>query len=741
VLDALRGAPDLTDVAVAQPLIFTVQVALAAALRDFGIVPDGVIGHSVGEVAAAVVARRLGLADGCRVVVARNEAVRPARGSGGMAVVDLPAAAATPFLSAGQCSVVIAARNSPRSTVLSGTTADLDRVIVALRAAGHDVKTVNVDYPSHSPLMDGPAAGLGALVNGVEHLPGGPVFYSSVTGASMGTEALPIDYWERNLRCQVRFVDAVHAAVAGGATHLVELSPHPILLPALMECIADSGGRVAAARTMHRDDGSERGIADIAGSLFEAGWAPPRSPCPATAIPMPAYPFDRRAVEITSAPPTRAVSVGEVFTTDLGPVGWLTGTQVSDVPASALGPGHRVGAATAATAHGLAGALRRMALAAGLPQRDVVDLRIIRPIELSTPIMARVSLTAAGADQIAAVAVRSGSGGPWVVAATARLCVPSQEDLARVAWLPATLPPSRKPAPLHPADHEDMAAAGRLRERLTALDVDLGAGVEWLTGVAALPGGLAAGVVDVPESVNGDVEGGIAGLSDAAFAVLAHAVFEHAPLAGPGWAVTAVDEYVNADHPVGGGRMQVHASVNPPGDEPIRQLAGQLQVSDMSGRCLIRMSGITMHRTSPPRRPDAVAAQGPTPGASGSPAARRRWLRTELNQELIRVIPGGQRLAGSGDVTFKDLGLDSVTAVELRNRLEPRLGLTLSVALFWAHPTPDLLVGALLDRWDEPARSPLGQVADADPDPGSTGVDDLLAELATEIELSKRTQR
>jgi acyl transferase domain-containing protein len=300
VTAALRGRyrVDLDDVAVAQPLIVTVQLATTAALRARGIVPDAVVGHSVGEVAAAHAAGRLSLVDACRIVHARNVAVAPDEGAGAMAVVDLPASGLGAALGDLVGEVAVAAFNSPRATVLSGPVAAVAAAEIRLRADGRDVRRIRVTYASHCALMTGAAARLRAALDGLADRPARVALYSTVTGGDATDVPLGAGHWAANLNRPVRFAEAVAAMLGDGVTHVVEVGPHPVLVSALGECVEASETPAIAVGTLHRDRPLRHGTLDLVARLYEAGWTPrfPPHRRPRAATALPTYPFDRRPV-------------------------------------------------------------------------------------------------------------------------------------------------------------------------------------------------------------------------------------------------------------------------------------------------------------------------------------------------------------------------------------------------------------------------------------------------------------
>jgi acyl transferase domain-containing protein len=152
-LGADEGRSRLAQTEIAQPAIFSVQVALAALWKEWGIEPQALVGHSVGEIAAAHVAGALNLEDAARLVVARGRVMQKATGLGRMASVELAADDADRRLEGLRDRLAVAAINAPRSTVLSGDREALERLLAGLTAEGVPWRWLPVDYAFHSPQM------------------------------------------------------------------------------------------------------------------------------------------------------------------------------------------------------------------------------------------------------------------------------------------------------------------------------------------------------------------------------------------------------------------------------------------------------------------------------------------------------------------------------------------------------------------------------------------------------------
>ncbi|MFG2910212.1 type I polyketide synthase [Kitasatospora sp. NPDC048286] len=224
--EALGSEALLARVDVVQPVLWAVMVSLAEVWRSFGVVPDAVVGHSQGEIAAAVVAGGLSIDDGARVVALRSRAVGALAGRGGMASVPLPVEAVRERI-AGRLSV--AAVNGPSSTVVSGDADAVAALVEALVGEGVRARVIEVDYASHSAHVEEVREQLLADLDGIVPVSGGVPFFSTVTGGWLDTKLVDAEYWYRNLRETVEFGKATEALLGEGFRFFVESSPHPVL--------------------------------------------------------------------------------------------------------------------------------------------------------------------------------------------------------------------------------------------------------------------------------------------------------------------------------------------------------------------------------------------------------------------------------------------------------------------------------------------------------------------------------
>ncbi|MGW4568845.1 SDR family NAD(P)-dependent oxidoreductase, partial [Streptomyces sp. NPDC004561] len=253
----LRGTSDAEQdrVDVLQPVLWAMSVALAEVWRSFGVTPDAVVGHSQGEVSAAVIAGAVSLDDGARIVARRSLAVRELQGRGGMASMTLPDEEARELIGRWDGRLGIGAVNGPGTVVVSGDTDALDELLAHCRQEGVEARRVAVDYAAHSPQIERVEAQASEGFAGIGPLPGSVPFYSTVTGGRLDTDELGSGYWYRNMRQTVRFHDAIRAALADGHDVFLEVSPHPVQLAGIQDAIEAAGAEAAVVPTLRRGDG------------------------------------------------------------------------------------------------------------------------------------------------------------------------------------------------------------------------------------------------------------------------------------------------------------------------------------------------------------------------------------------------------------------------------------------------------------------------------------------------------
>ncbi|CAN5788215.1 phthioceranic/hydroxyphthioceranic acid synthase [soil metagenome] len=257
-----------------QPTVFTVQVALAATMKAYGARPGAVIGHSMGEVAAGVVAGALSLEDGVRVICRRSRLMSDIAGSGIMASVNLPAKQVLSELTLGGIKdVVVAVVASPLSTVISGATPTVRDLMATWEQRGLTVHEAVVDVAAQSPLVDPILVELAQVLTDINPLRPEVPFYSATGFDPREEPVCDAKYWVRNLRSAVRFAAAVRAALEDGYRVFAELAPHPMLTHEI-EQIADSlDAPLANFASMRRDQAMPHGLRGLVADLHNAGAA------------------------------------------------------------------------------------------------------------------------------------------------------------------------------------------------------------------------------------------------------------------------------------------------------------------------------------------------------------------------------------------------------------------------------------------------------------------------------------
>ncbi|MDR0416608.1 MAG: acyltransferase domain-containing protein, partial [Propionibacteriaceae bacterium] len=295
---ALSGgsdAPDLGRVDVVQPVLFAMMAGLTELWKAVGIQPDAVIGHSQGEIAAAVAAGILSVEQGARVVAQRSASLTSLAGKGLMALVGLPAAEVGDLLAAWPGQVELAAVNSPTSVVVSGDAAAVEAVLAECerRLAHHH--RINVDYASHSRHVEALRAVIPSLVGDVQAGQASVPFYSTVDDAWLDGPQLTGEYWYRNLRETVRFEPAVRRLAEAGYDLFVEVSPHPVLTTALSETLESAPGSFVTGTLRRQQDEAHSFLAALAGLALRGqpvGWPAVFGPAAAAPpLPLPGYAF------------------------------------------------------------------------------------------------------------------------------------------------------------------------------------------------------------------------------------------------------------------------------------------------------------------------------------------------------------------------------------------------------------------------------------------------------------------
>jgi acyl transferase domain-containing protein/acyl-CoA synthetase (AMP-forming)/AMP-acid ligase II/acyl carrier protein len=299
LVEELRSQNDptrLDDTDRVQPVLFALQVGLAALWRSWGVEPAAVVGHSLGEAAAAYVAGALSLADAVRVVYDRSRLQHRASGHGKMAAVGLSAEESAAALRGYEGRLALAAINGPRATVWSGDPAALEEALLPLRQRDVFHRLLRGQIAFHSPQMDPLRGELVEALAGLTPRAAALPFSSTVTGQPHAGETLDAVYWGRNLREPVNFAAAADALIAAGFDTFLEVGPHPVLAESLQQCLRqrDKAGLVLAS--LRRGAGDRQTLLGALGSFYALGLTPAWGalfPTGGRVARLPTYPWQR----------------------------------------------------------------------------------------------------------------------------------------------------------------------------------------------------------------------------------------------------------------------------------------------------------------------------------------------------------------------------------------------------------------------------------------------------------------
>jgi acyl transferase domain-containing protein/acyl carrier protein len=290
-LDQEEDALDRTELA--QPAIFALQVGLTELWRSWAVPPDAVVGHSVGEIAAAWAAGVLTLDEAARVAAVRGGAMASARGRGGMIAVELGEAEVRSLLVDLGSPLEVAAINGASSVTLAGAPEDLAAALEELARRGATGRRLRVDYAFHTVQMEPFDAEVEARLSDLRPRSSIVPLISTVTGGLLEGPEMDGAYWRRNVRQPVRFGDAL-AILAAGHTAFLEIGPHPVLAGSIAQAVVPSATVLASLR---RGRDERETLLESLGSLYVLGWPVDWRgvfPDGGRRAPLPTYPFQRQ---------------------------------------------------------------------------------------------------------------------------------------------------------------------------------------------------------------------------------------------------------------------------------------------------------------------------------------------------------------------------------------------------------------------------------------------------------------
>ena len=294
-LAADQSSSRLVDTGFGQPVVFAIQVALAALWRSWGVVPDAVLGHSLGEVAAAHAAGAISLDAAALIVANRARLMQTTTGQGKTAALALSEPEAAALVAQDPLHLALACVNGPNATVVSGDPDAVDSLVAAVRAQGVSAKVLGGRCAFHGPQMDPLLAPLKHELSGIHPTNTSIPIVSSVTGQRIDGCSLDAGYWARNLRETVRFAEAAKALILDDYDAYLEIGPHPSLAPAILETLASQGLLAPALPSLRRSQEARESLRHSLAALYSKGvplaWE--KINANGRHCPLPAYPFQR----------------------------------------------------------------------------------------------------------------------------------------------------------------------------------------------------------------------------------------------------------------------------------------------------------------------------------------------------------------------------------------------------------------------------------------------------------------
>ncbi|MFF5173647.1 SDR family NAD(P)-dependent oxidoreductase [Micromonospora sp. NPDC000089] len=558
-----------------QPALFAVEVALHRLLESWGVRPDLLLGHSIGEIAAAHVAGVLTLADAAALVAARGRLMQALPAGGAMVAVEADETEVLPHLTD---RVGLAAVNGPRSVVLSGDADAVEAVAATLRAAGRRTNRLRVSHAFHSPRMAPMLDAFRAVAAGLTYrVPQLPVV-STLTGAPVDPARLASpEHWVAHVRDTVRFRDGVRALHAEGATTFLEVGPGGVLSALAADCLADTGDDLAFVPTLRAGTPEPAALLTAAARLHVRGAPVDRAalagPGPHAPVALPTYAFRHRHYWLPANPGAPAGDGGHPLLASVLPV---AGT--GQVLATGRFTASRHGGAPLLPATALLDAFGHLGERLDTPV--LASLRMPEPAPLPAGLAVELQIDVAGPDptgrRAARCHVRAGENEPWRAVADAVL---APADPLAAPGVPA---PTWPPAGARAVDaaHPLLRAAWTAGDRLH-LDVRL-----------------------PDDTADPDAEryGVHPDVLDAALRLLPLADF--APPAGPGEQLVPTGWTGVRRH--AGGAYALRVSLAPAGADAVT-----LSAVDDAGRPVLDVDRIALRAVTPPAAGDPTPETGP----------------------------------------------------------------------------------------------------------------------------------
>ncbi|HTZ44396.1 MAG TPA: amino acid adenylation domain-containing protein [Jatrophihabitans sp.] len=460
-----------------QPALFAVQVALWRLWQSWGVVPEFVLGHSIGEFAAAHVAGILDLADACRLVAARGRLMQALptdgeHGRGAMASVEASAAeTAAAIEQLGLAGALdVAGLNTPTQTVVSGDAAAVERLVAHVAGQGRKAKRLTVSHAFHSHHMDGMLAAFRQVAETVTFHPASVTVVSSLTGELAGPgELARADYWVRQVRQAVRFADGMQTLHRQGVNTFLELGPQPVLSGLGAACLDGQRSPSWIPSLQQGKDAAavlQRSLAELHVLDVPIDWRGYFAPFGGDRVALPTYAFQRERFWF-EPPPAREIGAGLTDTGHvlLGGGVRIAGTELAVYTnvVTAQEPvwvqEHRVMDAVLLPGTAFFEAMRAAGDATEDGDWDLADVLIVAPLVLGPGVRARLQVTvgpaSGGGRPVQVYSAPEGEDGAWQLHAEGRIVPRAEHAEHRVS-----LPPREAQQIDASALYADLAALG-----------------------------------------------------------------------------------------------------------------------------------------------------------------------------------------------------------------------------------------------------------------------------------------
>ena len=300
----------LEETGLTQPVLFSLEVALARLWMSWGVRPDWVLGHSVGEVAAACVAGVFDLEDGLRLIAHRSRLMAGLPAGGGMLALFADAPAVEALLAEHLSPLVIAADNGPGNVVVAGPLEAIAALEPTLSALGIGSKRLRVSHAFHSPLMEPMVAEFRKLAAGIRYQEPQIPIVSNLTREPIGAAMADPEYWCRHITAPVLFGRGVRTLRERGVGAYLEIGPKPTLLEMARGGEVDPGAHWLPSLRPGRSD--TRQMLETLAALYRLGlpvdWEAFDAPFHRRRLPLPTYPWQRKRHWVEATPPPRATS-------------------------------------------------------------------------------------------------------------------------------------------------------------------------------------------------------------------------------------------------------------------------------------------------------------------------------------------------------------------------------------------------------------------------------------------------